>query len=153
MANDDLNLRLISTLRHDGRRSISDLAADLGVSRATVRSRMHNLLDSGVVLGYSVVLREDSHDLPIRAAMMLAIEGKRADSVIHRLSGMPEAQAVHTTNGRWDLVVELATADLATFDAALGRIRLIDGVSATETNLLLTTRKRTLPTSRTGRQG
>jgi len=148
VAIDDLNGRLNSILRHDARRSVSDLAADLGVSRATVRSRMERLLASGAVLGYTVVLREDAHELPIRAAMMLAIEGKRADSVVHRLSGMPEVREIHTTNGRWDLLVELAATDLVAFDAALGRIRLTDGVSATETNLLLATRKRARAGSR-----
>ena len=37
---DELDERLITLLRHDARRSISDLAMDLGVSRATVRARI-----------------------------------------------------------------------------------------------------------------
>jgi DNA-binding Lrp family transcriptional regulator len=142
---DDTDLALIAALRHDGRRSISDLAIELHVSRATVQARLERLTASGEVQGFTVVLRDENRDLPIRAMMLLAIEGKRAESVITRLSGMPVIRAIHTTNGRWDLVVELAAGDLAAFDAALARIRLIEGVSATETNLLLATRKRTSP--------
>ena len=95
----------------------------LGVSRATLRARLDRLMNSGEILGFTVVLKEDRFQLPIRATMMLAIEGQRADSVIHQLCGMPEAQAIHTTNGRWDIIVELGAADLAAFDAVLGRIR------------------------------
>lgn len=146
MINDDLDLRLIAILRRDGRRSISELATDLGVSRATVRARMERLVNSGEILGFTVALKEDQNDLPIRASMLLSIEGKRADRVIDELSGMAEAQAIHTTNGRWDLVVELAAVDLSSFDRALGRIRLIEGVSNSETHLLLATRKRSLST-------
>ncbi|WP_026355293.1 Lrp/AsnC family transcriptional regulator [Pannonibacter phragmitetus] len=134
---DDTDLALIAALRADGRRSISDLALDLKLSRATVRARLSRLVENGEIQGFTAVLRNEGQDLPIRAMMMLAIEGKRADAVIRRLSGMPEARSIHTTNGRWDLVIELATPDLASFDAALHRIRLIEGVSATETSLML----------------
>lgn len=134
---DDTDLALIAALRADGRCSISDLAVDLKLSRATVRARLSRLVESGEIQGFTAVLRNEGQDLPIRAMMMLAIEGKRADAVIRRLSGMPEARSIHTTNGRWDLVIELATPDLASFDAALHRIRLIEGVSATETSLML----------------
>lgn len=134
---DDMDLALIAALRADGRRSISDLAVELKLSRATVRARLSRLVESGEIQGFTAVLRNEGQDLPIRAMMMLAIEGKRADAVIRRLSGMPEARSIHTTNGRWDLVIELATPDLASFDAALHRIRLIEGVSATETSLML----------------
>jgi DNA-binding Lrp family transcriptional regulator len=48
---DALDERLVTLLRHDARRSISDLAVDLGVSRATVRARMERLEKSGEVIG------------------------------------------------------------------------------------------------------
>jgi DNA-binding Lrp family transcriptional regulator len=151
MVKDDLDLQLITALRHDARLPISDLAKSLGVSRATLRARLERLKNSGEILGFTVVLKEDSQPSPIRATMMLAIEGKRADSVIHQLCGMPEAQAIHTTNGRWDIIVELGAADLSAFDTVLGRIRMVEGVSATETNLLLATRKQTSTASRIDR--
>lgn len=147
MIKDELDLKLIAALRRDGRRSISELSTDLDVSRATVRARLDRLVNSEEILGFTVVLKEDQGSLPIRATMMLTIEGKRADRVVKELSGMAEIQAIHTTNGRWDLVIELAAINLESFDRALGRIRLIEGVSNTETNLLLATRKRNLSVS------
>jgi DNA-binding Lrp family transcriptional regulator len=49
--------------------------------------------------------------------------------------------ALHTTNGRWDIVAELRADTLEEFDRVLGRIRRIDGVATSETNLLLSTYK------------
>jgi DNA-binding Lrp family transcriptional regulator len=49
--------------------------------------------------------------------------------------------AIHTTNGRWDLVAELDTATLADFSRTLDEIRLIDGIASTETSILLATQK------------
>lgn len=62
---DDLDEKLITLLRHNGRRSISDIAIDLGVSRATVCARMERLERSGDILGYTVILRSDAVDLPV----------------------------------------------------------------------------------------
>jgi DNA-binding Lrp family transcriptional regulator len=71
--------------------------------------------------------------------MGVAVEGERSAAVLKALRGVSEVEAVHTTNGRWDLIVELAADSLAGFSNALDAIRLIDGISATETSLLLKT--------------
>jgi DNA-binding Lrp family transcriptional regulator len=140
---DSLNEKLITLLRHDARRSISDLAIDLGVSRATVRARMERLEKSGDIVGYTVILRADAVDQTVRGVMTIEIEGHAADRVIRALGGFPEVSTIHTTNGRWDLVVELSTATLTDFDAVLRRIRLIPGTTGSETSLLLATPRTT----------
>jgi DNA-binding Lrp family transcriptional regulator len=140
---DSLDENLIKLLRHDARRSISDLAGDLGVSRATVRARMERLERSGDIVGYTVILRTDAADQPIRGIMMIDIEGHAADRVMRALGGLAEVSAIHTTNGRWDLVAELSAATLSDFDAVLRRIRLIPGITGSETSLLLATPRST----------
>ncbi|HZH27654.1 MAG TPA: Lrp/AsnC family transcriptional regulator [Azospirillaceae bacterium] len=140
---DPLDEKLITLLRHDGRRSVSDLALELGVSRATVRTRMERLERSGDILGYTVILRADAVDLPVRGIMLIEIEGHAADRVVRALGGFPEVSAIHTTNGRWDLIVELGASSLTDLDSVLRRIRLIQGVTNSETNLLLATKRST----------
>ena len=56
----DLDRRLIAALRKDGRAPISSLAQQLGVSRATVTSRIEKLTASGVIVGFSVRVRKDA---------------------------------------------------------------------------------------------
>ena len=141
--NDPLDDRLITLLRHDGRRSISDLASELGVSRATVRARIDRLERSGVIIGYTVILRADTVAAPVRGLMLIEVEGHAADRVVRALSAFPEVVEIHTTNGRWDLIVELASPTLADLDGILRRVRLIPGITASETNLLLNTPRST----------
>ena len=69
--------------------------------------------------------------------MSLAVEGRKAALVLRALRGFPDVEAVHTTNGRWDIVAELSAPDLAAFSRALDEIRLIDGIASSETSLLL----------------
>ncbi len=136
---DDLDERLIALLRHDARRSVSDLAVDLGISRATVRARMDRLERAGDILGYTISLPSNAVEMPVRCMMMVAIEGHVADKVVRTLGGFTEVTAVHTTNGRWDLVLELGTTTLPALDATLRKIRLIPGVTGSETSILLST--------------
>jgi DNA-binding Lrp family transcriptional regulator len=44
---DDIDGQLLTLLRHNGRRSISDLAGELGLSRATVRARIERMESAG----------------------------------------------------------------------------------------------------------
>ncbi len=139
----DIDQRLLTLLRHDGRRSISDLAAELGVSRATVRARIERMERQGDIVGYTVILRADAVSMPVRGITLIEVEGRAADRVVDVLGGFPEVAAVHTTNGRWDLVAELGAASLTDLDAVLRRIRMIQGITASETNLLLATPRST----------
>jgi len=138
---DELDDRLIAALRHDARASLSDLAAGLGVSRTTLRARLARLQQSGEIVGFSVITRADVARDPVRGMMMIGIEGRGAARIKRQLSAMSELRAVHATNGRWDLIVEIGTATLADFDRVLDRIRQIEGVMSSETSLLLSTQK------------
>ena len=133
--------RLIAALRHNARASLSDLALQLDLSRTTVRARIERLQARGDILGFSVVLKEDVLRDPVRGLMMIGIEGRGTSRILRQLQGLPEVRAIHTTNGRWDLIVELGTETLETLDTALAKIRTFEGVVSSETNLLLATKK------------
>ncbi|MDQ0456300.1 Lrp/AsnC family transcriptional regulator [Rhizobium paknamense] len=136
---DALDEHLITLLRHNGRRSISDLAAEVGASRATVRARLEKLEKDGIILGYTVILQADTIELPVRGIMMIEIEGHVTNKVVRSLSGFPEISAIHSTNGRWDLIVEFGVSSLGEFDRVLSRVRLVPGISNSETSLILST--------------
>jgi DNA-binding Lrp family transcriptional regulator len=102
---------------------------------------MERLTARGEIAGFTVVTRGDATASPVRGIMLIAIEGRGAERITARLTGMPEVQAVHSTNGRWDLIAEIGTRKLEEFDGALARIRGLDGVTASETSLLLATRR------------
>ena len=95
----------------------------------------------GTIVGYSVRLKPQVEEHRIRALMTIAVEGNRTDAVIAALRGDPAVGALHSTNGRWDIVAELRADSLASFDQVLGRIRQLEGIASTETSLLLSTYK------------
>ncbi|MDP2734450.1 MAG: Lrp/AsnC family transcriptional regulator [Hoeflea sp.] len=138
---DDVDVRLIAALRRDGRATISDLAGKLKLARATVRSRIERLVASGEIAGFSVLTRADVTAAPVRGLTLICIEGRGTERIMAQLQGFPAVQAVHSTNGRWDLIIELATDTLQQLDDTLVRIRNLDGITSSETNLILSSRR------------
>lgn len=138
---DSLDLRLISLLRENARMSVADLAKSLTVSRGTVQNRIDKLVEQRVLLGFTVRTASEVAAHRVRAVMMISVDGDRSDAILAALRGYPEVRALHTTNGRWDIVAELGADSLEAFDAVLRGIRTIKGVSNSETSLLLSTHK------------
>ena len=141
---DDLDHALISALRHNARTSVSSLAALTGMSRATVSARIDRLVQSGTIAAFTIRTGAELSGSGVRAIVMIEVLGKMADRVATQMRGLPQVRALHSTNGRWDFIAELEDKDLGTFDETLHRIRLIDGINSTETNILLKTTKNVL---------
>jgi DNA-binding Lrp family transcriptional regulator len=136
---DALDQQLLSLLRKDARTNVAALAKKLGVSRGTVTNRITRLEDKGVIVGYTVRLRPDAEPDEISAWMSVAVEGNQTRAVIASLLGEPGVAELHDTNGRWDLLAELRATSLTELSQVLERIRLIRGISSTETSLHLAT--------------
>lgn len=134
---DALDRSIIAHLRADGRASLSTLAAAIGVARGTIQNRLDRLIATGTLMGFTIRVREDYDENAVRAVMLIEVVGKSTTQVVARLRGLPEICALHTTNGKWDLVADIRTTSLAEFDRVLRQVRMIDGVSNSETSLLL----------------
>ena len=136
---DETDHQLISLLRQDARLSVAALATRLGVSRGTVTNRIRKMEDDNVIVGYTVRLRPDVQRSEIKAWMSIAVEGNQTRTVIASLLGEPGVATLHDTNGRWDLLAELRAANLSELSKVLERIRLVKGISSTETSIHLET--------------
>ncbi len=128
---------LLALLRADARVSVVELAKRLKVSRATVQNRMRRLEQQGVILGYTVAIASDVERPAVRALMSIGADSASEAGVIAKLRGNPHVVAVHHTTGRWDLIAEIQADTLSSFNKVVGTLRLIDGVTSTETSLLL----------------
>jgi DNA-binding Lrp family transcriptional regulator len=98
---DALDRRLISVLREDGRAPISKLGTILGISRATVQSRLDRLIETGAVLGFTVRFRQDYDVDAIRAIMMIEVSGKSTTAVIRQLR--EPARVARPAHDQWHL--------------------------------------------------
>ena len=138
---DQIDRKLIALLRHDARAPVSTLAADLRLSRATVKSRIDRLAERGIIQGFTVLLKSGADEARVKAVMMVEIEGAATEKVARRLTGIPQVRAIHSTNGKWDLIVDIETESLEEFDTVLREMRALEGIITSETSLLLSRMK------------
>jgi DNA-binding Lrp family transcriptional regulator len=134
---DETDRHLIEMLRDNSRLPTATLARRLGVSRGTVQNRIDRLTAAGVIQGFTLRLQGDVDTGLISAITSLEIRSSDHKPVISQLKRLPEVARIHATNGRWDLIVEIRTRDLASLDRVLTAIRTIKAVSASETSILL----------------
>ena len=132
---------ILGLLKDNARMSITDLAAKARVSRATVQKRIEYMESTGIITGYTVRYRPNVEKNIIRAWMNVMVEGTKAQAVIRELRLESAVERVHTTNGKWDILVELQSDSLENFYKALERIRNISGIYNSETSILLSTYK------------
>lgn len=138
---DDIDRELLALLRANARLPLVEIARQLKVARGTALNRIAKLERNGTIVGYTVRLKPQTEEHRMRALMTIAVEGNAADDVIRSLRGDPSVEALHTTNGRWDIIAELRADSLEEFDRILSRLRRVEGISSTETSLLLSTHK------------
>ena len=138
---DDLDRQLIGLLRGNARLPAATLARTLRVARGTVQNRIARLEQMGIIAGYTVRLAAVDDEHRVAALTLVAVEGNNVEKVLRSLRGDAAVSMLHTTNGRWDIIAELRADTLEEFDRVLSRIRRIEGVARSETNLLLSTHK------------
>ncbi|MDM1303356.1 Lrp/AsnC family transcriptional regulator [Acinetobacter indicus] len=132
---------MLGLLRENARISITEIAQKTRNSRATVQKRIEYMEATSIITGYTVRIKPNLNPQLIHAWMSIMVEGNKAQAVIKELRLDPAIQTLHTTNGKWDLLVEIQSDNLVNFDLILSRIRSISGIYNSETNILLSTYK------------
>ena len=133
--------KLLGILKRDARASVTTLAEQLGVSRATVQTSMDRLIESNTIQRFTVDIDNSAGGEIIRAVMTIEVQGHMTSSIVKSLRKMPEIVSLHTTNGAWDLVAQIETISLLEFDELLRRAREISGILNSETSILLNSAK------------
>lgn len=136
---DDIDQKLLNLLTANARTPISDLARKLGLARTTVQARIERLEHRGVITGYTTKLGPSAAPA-LRATALVVIEPRSAPAVLARLQSLSDVRRVHTTSGRFDLIVELHAHTTQELDATLDRIGEARGVKSSESLIHLTTK-------------
>ena len=133
----ELDKRIIEHLQQDGRRPFTQIAADLGVSEAAVRSRTNRLIEKGIM---QVVGVTDPLKLGFQQWAMIGVrcEASRLIEVAEEIAAFPETDYVVVTAGSYDILVEAVAEDNEALLQFLSeRLRKIPGIRETETFVYL----------------
>jgi DNA-binding Lrp family transcriptional regulator len=140
---DEIDHRLIELLRMDGRRSVNDLAAGAGISRANAYQRLGRLRAERVVTGFTVLTDPHRLGLEVAALIIVNVDQRSWRELRAELEQLPGAEYVALLAGSFDFVLLVRVADVETLrDVVLERLQAMEGVRSSQTMFILDERDR-----------
>ncbi len=137
---DNTDKKLIALLQENARRSTSELARHLSLSRTTVQDRINRLEARKIIGGYTIKFDPNFDSRQLTAHVMVKIEPRAQDVVVSHCRKMSEVTALHTISGEFDLIAIVKAETPEDLDKALDDIRRIKGIERTTTSIVLTTK-------------
>src|SRR6266571_8543260 len=132
---DAVDKAIIEALQKNGREAFRRIAAEVGVSEATIRARYARLCEDNILQVTGIT---NPLGLGFDAQAMVGIRtAGPPEPVADEIARWDEAGYVVVTAGQFDLLVELVCADRRHLLDLTNRIRSLDSVASTESFLYL----------------
>jgi Lrp/AsnC family transcriptional regulator, regulator for asnA, asnC and gidA len=131
---DDL---IIAILRDNSRMSNTDIATKLVLSESAVRRRIKNLEAAGRIKKYTVEV--DDRNLSSAITWVSVNPSVPTKQVSERLKGVKGVEVVYETAGQFDVATIITGANIADVNKTIEGIRRIEGVTGTNTTMVLRT--------------
>jgi DNA-binding Lrp family transcriptional regulator len=126
---DAIDRKILAELQTDGRLTITDLAARVGLSVSPCHRRLRDLESTGVIQGYRAVIDPAALDLGLEVVVLVTMRREDSGTVaeFERLvAGIPQVIQAQRLFGDPDYLLRVACADIADYqrmqDEELGRL-------------------------------
>lgn len=134
---DEIDRKIVSYLQYDGRMPFTAIAAELGLTEATVRRRVKQLTEEGSLQIVAIV---EPQDLGWNEAAMIGISVKtnQLAEVADKIAQLPEVTYLFQAAGEFDLFAEVYCRDRSHFVSFLNnKLQQIQGVERTQSFMIL----------------
>ena len=134
---DEIDQRIIEALQQDGRRAFTKIAADIGISEASVRQRVAHLISTQVM---QIVAVTNPVKLGFAMASMIGIRisGERLLEAAQEISAFDEVIYLILCAGSFDILAEVVCRDNDHFLKFLTeKLYKVQGVQQAETYMYL----------------
>jgi DNA-binding Lrp family transcriptional regulator len=137
---DDIDTRIVTTLRREGRLPNNALADKVGIAASTCLTRLRSLVERGVIAGFHAEVDPAWIGRPIQAMIAVRLRADARGAInefADRVAGMDEVLNVFFLAGADDFHVHVAardTDDLRMF--VVDHLSSAPEVALTETNLI-----------------
>lgn len=131
---DELDRQILDILRRDARTPYTEIADEVGTSEGTVRNRVEQLVESGVIERFTVATRTGN----VKAMIEIRVDvNVHTGGLTERLVEHNEVDLVWQVSGEEDIVLVVDTADTEKLNKLISRVRELDEVVSTKTRLIL----------------
>jgi Lrp/AsnC family leucine-responsive transcriptional regulator len=138
---DQFDRRIIEMLLQDGRMTVTELAARVGLSKTPCQVRMRRLIRDGYIEGFRAVVNPARLGL-VHVAFAEVKLTTTGDEALGRFNeavkAIPEIEECHMIAGRYDYLLKVRTTDIAQYRYVLGeRISSLPYVAGTSTSVVM----------------
>jgi len=134
---DDIDREILRMLQDNSRVAFKRIAEKVGVSEATIFVRVKNLKKKGVIKRFTVIVSPELLGKSLTAFVLINSEPKKLESVLETLSGMDDVYEVYDVTGAYYVIAKIRTENRESLAKIIDRIGMIDGVTRTETAIVL----------------
>jgi DNA-binding Lrp family transcriptional regulator len=132
---------LINLLRENSRRSISDLAKTLELSRVTVQQGIDNLERRGIIQGFTVKINPHYQKQQISAYIMISVISQKTPEIVRQIQRHDQLDMLCTISGQYDLMAMVTESTTESLDRVIDSIAALDGVEKTLSHIVLSRKK------------
>ena len=142
---DSYDRKMLAVLAKDGRITVTDLAAAVGLSKTPCQVRLRRLIDSGVILGFRAVTNPAKLGLDHVAFAEVKLSDTR-EAALEEFNAsvrrIPEVEECHMIASSFDYLLKVRTADIRRYRIVLGEaISSLPHVASTSTFVAMETVK------------
>ncbi|HXR43111.1 MAG TPA: Lrp/AsnC family transcriptional regulator [Acidothermaceae bacterium] len=138
MSLDEIDQRIVTALRDEGRASFAEIGALVGLSAPAVKRRVDRLRARGVITGFAALVDPSALGWATEAYVEVYCQGKTTPAMIAAaVSRHPEVVDACTVSGEADALVHVIAADMRHFEEVLERIGAEKFVVRTKSVLVL----------------
>ncbi|HVL20364.1 MAG TPA: Lrp/AsnC ligand binding domain-containing protein [Amaricoccus sp.] len=144
---DQFDRRILEALAADGRMSITDLAARIGLSKTPCQVRLRRLIETGYIEGFRAVLNPKKLGLDHVAFAEVKLSDTRESALAEfnaAVRRIPEIEECHMIAGRFDYLLKVRSPDIRTYRRILGeKISSLPHVASSSTSVAMEAVKET----------
>lgn len=123
---DETDRTILKLVMNDPRKTIADLAREIGVQRDTVKYRMERFEKRGLIMNYNVIV--DPAALGCEVFMQVSIKTapvstETSTSFVEALKQHKNVTHIERLVGKYDYALQMAAADISAFDTALDEVK------------------------------
>jgi Lrp/AsnC family leucine-responsive transcriptional regulator len=142
---DRLDRNILATLGREGRLSMSELAAKVGLTKTPVQARVKRLEKDGYIRGYAAIVDRERMGEGHVAFVQVKLSDTRSlalDAFNRAVQKVAEIEQCHMMAASFDYLLKVRTRDIAAYRRVLGeRISALPHVAQTSTFVAMETVK------------
>lgn len=134
---DEIDKEILRMLQEDARTSFRKIAEKLNVSEATIFMRVRKLIRKKIIKRFTVIVSPEMLGKNITAFILITADPKKLQTVLEMLNKIDDVYEVYDVTGPYYAIVKVKTEDKNRLARIIDEIGMIDGVTGTETALVL----------------